>query len=374
MTSLYIHIPFCKKACHYCNFYFTLSTSQKDKFIKAICREIESRKEEVTSGEITTIYFGGGTPSLLSITDFELILNSISKTFRLAKEIEISTETNPENLNLDYLKSLKSLDFNRISIGIQSFVDKDLSTMNRNHNADLSKIAIRNACQVFDNVSIDLMFGLPYSGMNNWQENLKIATDFDIKHISTYNLTIEEKTALASKIKRNELSVEPDSILNDMYFYTLDFLESKNFINYEISNFGKENYWSNHNLNYWNGTSYLGFGPSAHSYDGKVRRSNCSNLNQYLAKLNSKESFFEFETLSPENSYNEYVLTRLRTIYGIDSSDLNSKFNAQFQTQFYLKIENFISQNLIKKNDQIYTLTKEGKVLADYISSELMLD
>lgn len=373
-AGLYIHIPFCKKACHYCNFYFTLSTSQKDKYIDALCTEISNRKDELINSEIATIYFGGGTPSLLSIQDYEKILNTIYQNYSISKSVELSTETNPENLSLAYLESLKSLQFNRISIGIQSFVDLDLTTMNRNHDVNQAKIAIENTIKIFDNVSLDLMFGLPYSGLENWKKNLEIATSFDIKHISTYNLTIEEKTTLAQKIKRNELAVEPDNTLNDMYFYTLDYLSSKGFFNYEISNFGKENYFSFHNLNYWNQTPYLGFGPSAHSYHGEIRRSNISNLNQYLAKICSNETYWEIENLSSDNLYNEYVLTRLRTIYGINLNDILAQFGEKYLVHFNTQIEKYLNLKLVQKENEIYTLTIEGKVFADYISSELMID
>lgn len=373
-AGLYIHIPFCKKACHYCNFYFSLSTSQKDKFVDALCSEIISRKDELNQNEISTIYFGGGTPSLLNIEDYEKIFNIIYSNYIVSTSVEISTETNPENLNIDYLQNLKSLHFNRISIGIQSFVENDLITMNRNHGVIQSKLAIENATKVFDNVSVDLMFGLPNSGVENWKKNLEIATSFDIKHISTYNLTVEEKTALAKKIKQKELNLESDNTLNEMYFYTLEYLTNKGFINYEISNFGKKNHFSQHNLNYWNQTPYLGFGPSAHSYNGKVRRSNISNLNQYLSKICSKETYWEIEELSQDNLYNEFVLTRMRTVYGIEENAILYLFGEKYQIHFNTQIDKYLKLNLVDLENKIYSLTNNGKVFADYISSELMVD
>jgi oxygen-independent coproporphyrinogen III oxidase len=372
-TGLYIHIPFCKKACHYCNFYFTLSTSQKDKFIAALCLEIIDRKDELNQAEISTIYFGGGTPSLLSVADYEKILTTIYTNYSVSKSVEISTETNPENLSLDYLQNLKSLNFNRISIGIQSFVDHDLTTMNRNHNSTQSIEAIRNATQLFDNVSLDLMFGLPYSGVENWKKNLEKAVELNVQHISTYNLTIEEKTALAKKIERKELAIEQDNTLNEMYFYTLDFLESNGFINYEISNFGKKDKYSNHNLNYWNGTPYLGFGPSAHSYNGTERRWNISNLNNYLKSVIAGDTYWEKEELTIENQYNEYVLTRLRTIFGIDISEIMTKFGENIGNHLNIEADKFIQLNQLNKLNNQLTLTREGKVIADHISSALMI-
>jgi len=373
MPSLYIHIPFCKKACHYCSFYFTLSTAQKDKFIQTLCKEIQTRKSEFEGQKIDSIYFGGGTPTMLSIHDFELIFSTINENYTIEAKAEISLESNPENLSETYLRGLKNLGFNRLSIGVQSFFDEDLELMNRNHKALDAEIAIQKATNFFENVSIDLMFGLPFSGMNRWQKNLKKAVELNVKHISTYNLTIEEKTALARKIKRNELAVEEDSTLNKMYFFTLDFMSKNGFTNYEISNFGKENYWSKHNIGYWKNEKYIGFGPSAHSYDGEERRWNISNLNNYLTLVEKGDTYWGKELLSTENKYNEYILTSLRTIFGVDILEIKTNFGEKYSQYFEENVLKYINEENIINEKNRYTLTPSGKVIADAISSDLMM-
>lgn len=373
MSSLYIHIPFCQKACHYCSFYFVLSRVKKVEFMTALCREIEQRHTEISDAKITSIYIGGGTPSLLDREDLTQLFDTIHKNYSIESDAEISIETNPENLSKDYIKLLQSLSINRLSIGVQSFFDEDLHLMNRNHNASQAMEAIENAVKIFDNVSLDLMFGLPYSGLQRWRDNLKFATDLGVRHISTYNLTIEEKTALERKVKRNELKIEEDTTLNEMYLYTIDYLTCKGFTQYEISNFGIENYWSQHNIGYWKGIYYLGFGPSAHSYNGTSRRWNISNLNNYITALSNSKNYCEIEALTPHNLYNEYVLTRLRTIFGVDISEIKANFGNPFASYFEKEAETFIKQNQLIQADNIYKLTRAGMLIADYIASELMM-
>lgn len=372
MASLYIHIPFCKKACHYCSFYFTLSPKKKQEFISALCKEIEQRKNELAGEVITTIYFGGGTPSLISIEEFHRVFESIYANYTIAPKPEITLESNPENLTEDYLFQLKSLSFNRLSIGVQSFFDEDLAIMNRNHNQNQAILAIQRANTYFENLSVDLIFGLPYSGMSRWKENLQHAVDLNVKHISTYNLTVEEKTALARKVARKELTLERDDTLNEMYLYTIDFLSAQKFIPYEISNFGQKNFWSLHNINYWTQIPYLGFGPSAHSYSGKERSWNVSNLKNYIEAIEQGILCSEKEILSIENKYNEYVLTRLRTIFGVDIHEIKTIFGETFENHFLKKIKEFESRNLVLKENTTYKLSADGKILADYIASELM--
>lgn len=373
MASLYIHIPFCKKACHYCSFYFVLSQVKKEEFINSLLLEIEHKKEELTQQTINSVYFGGGTPSILSINELQLILSKIKENFTLNPHLELSIETNPENITESYLESLKQLGFNRISIGVQSFFDEDLQRMNRNHNEMHSIHAIELSIKYFENVSIDLIFGLPYSGMKHWKTNLEKAVSFGIKHISTYGLTVEEKTALAQKVAKKEINIESDATLNEMYLYTLDFLGANGYRNYEVSNFGKDNYWSKHNISYWLGDYYWGFGPSAHSYNGKERTWNISNLGQYISKIKQGKAYTEREVLTDENRYNEFILTRLRTIFGVDISEIKTTFGENYTYHFEKEIEKFISQKHIERKDNVYRLTNSGKILADYITSELMI-
>ncbi len=370
-ASLYIHIPFCAQACHYCSFYFVVTTSQKEYFITTLKKEIGLRKSEIEN-EIDTIYFGGGTPSILTPLEIQDILTSIYANFQIANNAEICIESNPENLSKSYLKELKRIGINRLSIGVQSFFDTDLKSMNRVHDSKQSIIAIKEAQNYFENFSIDLMFGLPYSGLEHWKQNLEIASSMNIPHISTYNLTIEEKTYLARKIAKKELKVERDATLNDMYYYTLDFLRNIGYINYEISNFGKEKHFSNHNIAYWTQKPYLGFGPSAHSYSNKIRKWNIPNLNNYLKNLNSNIPYWEEEILTHENLYNEFVLTRIRTIFGIEKVQLESNFGQSFANHFFQNIQPFIDKKMVEQVNDSYVLTDTGKVLADHITLELM--
>jgi oxygen-independent coproporphyrinogen-3 oxidase len=372
MASLYLHIPFCKKACHYCSFYFTLSPVKKEAYVYAIIREIGERAAELMHQNITSIYLGGGTPTILTSTDLEKIMRSIQDNYSISSQAEISIESNPENLTLDYIQSLRDLSFNRLSIGVQSFADADLEVMNRNHTTQQALKAIENAHKLFDNLSIDLIFGLPYSGMQQWTNNLKQAIELDVKHISTYNLAVEEKTALARKVGRNELPIESDDTLNEMYLYTIEELGNAGFIHYEISNFGKESYWSQHNLGYWMQTPYLGFGPSAHSYIGEKRRWNVSNLKLYIEGLAKQNDYWKQEHLSLENRYNEYIMTRLRTIFGIHIDEIRTTFGENFEIQFLDQVRNFENQNLIIREDKTFKLTNSGKILADAIASDLM--
>jgi oxygen-independent coproporphyrinogen-3 oxidase len=373
MASLYIHIPFCKKACHYCSFYFTLSTVKKASFIHAICKEIELRSDEFKDQTIATIYFGGGTPSLLSLSDIQQILQTIYENYTIGDHPEISIETNPENISDTYLDELLSLRFNRLSIGVQSFSTTDLEIMNRNHNANQAIDAVKLAREKFANISIDLIFGLPYSGMEQWKANLEQAISLGVDHISTYNLTVEEKTALAKKVERKELPIEPDETLNSMYFHTIEYLSKNGLIQYEISNFGKKNHWSQHNINYWTQVPYLGFGPSAHSYSGDTRRWNVSNLNTYIEAIENGNDYAEKEALSIENKYNEYLMTRLRTIFGVRIDEIKTTFGENFKLHFLSKVREFEAKNWILVENESYKLTSEGKVLADHLASELML-
>lgn len=372
-SSIYIHIPFCKKACHYCSFYFVVSPAQIKNYLLALAKELEARKNEHTDAIIDTIYFGGGTPTLLSIAEIEFILNSIRQHYTISSSVEVSLESNPENLTLDYIADLKNLGFNRLSIGVQSFFDDDLKSMNRAHTSEEASLAIQNAQRHFHNLSIDFIFGLPYSGLENWKKNLTKAIEFNIPHISTYNLTVEEKTFLARKLARKEVEIQSDETLNEMYLYTIEFLEKKNYINYEISNFGKKNYFSRHNLAYWSGANYLGFGPSAHSYDGNKRRWNVSNLKNYIENISNNIEYADSELLTKENKYNEFIMTRLRRNTGVPTQEIQLYFGDSFLQHFESSVKIYMEQNKIFKQNNSYVLTNSGKLIADHISSELML-
>ncbi len=375
MSGIYIHIPFCKQACNYCDFHFSTSLKLKSNLIESILVEIDLRHPYLENKNIETIYFGGGTPSLLSEKELFLILEKIYKNYNVPSNAEISLEANPDDLSVEKLKELKRLEINRLSIGLQSFNNEELIWMNRAHTATESEASVKRAQDKgFENISIDLIYGSKFSNLTNWKKTLDKAIALDVKHISSYNLTIEDKTKLGHDFKvKKEIAID-DEKSSELFLEMIDRLEKNNFIQYEISNFGKENYFSNHNSNYWKGIEYIGFGPSAHSFDGVSRQWNISNNSLYIKNVTDKnETYFEKEILSESDQFNEYILTSLRTIWGIDVLVLNTKFNSEILNSFNEKIKTYISSDMIIFNNNKYVLTSNGKLFADKIASELFV-
>ena len=375
MSGIYIHIPFCKQACHYCDFHFSTSLKLKSNLVEAILKEIDLRIPYLKSKNIETIYFGGGTPSLLSEKELFLILEKIYKTYNVSSYAEITLEANPDDLSIEKLKELKRLEINRLSIGLQSYNDEELIWMNRAHTATESEASVkRSQDKGFENISIDLIYGSKFSNIANWKRTLDKTIALDVKHISSYNLTIEDKTKLGHDFKvKKELAID-DEKSSELFLEMIDRLEKNKFVHYEISNFGKENYFSNHNSNYWKGIEYIGFGPSAHSFDGVSRQWNISNNSLYIKNINDKnESYFEKEILSESDQFNEYILTSLRTIWGIDVEVLNNKFSTEIISAFNQKINAYVSKEMITFTNNQYVLTSNGKLFADKIASELFV-
>lgn len=375
MSGIYIHIPFCKQACNYCDFHFSTSLKLKSNLIESILVEIDLRHPYLENKNIETIYFGGGTPSLLSEKELFLILEKIYKNYDVSSNAEISLEANPDDLSVEKLKELKRLEINRLSVGLQSFNNEELIWMNRAHTATESEASVKRAQDKgFENISIDLIYGSKFSNLTNWKKTLDKAIALDVKHISSYNLTIEDKTKLGHDFKvKKEIAID-DEKSSELFLEMIDRLEKNNFIQYEISNFGKENYFSNHNSNYWKGIEYIGFGPSAHSFDGVSRQWNVSNNSLYIKNITDKnEAYFEKEILSESDQFNEYILTSLRTIWGIDVLVLNTKFNSEILNSFNEKIKTYISSDMIIFNNNKYVLTSNGKLFADKIASELFV-
>lgn len=373
MSGIYIHIPYCKKACNYCDFHFSASLKNKEQLIDGICCEMEIQKTYLHENAIDTIYFGGGTPSILSISELSKILSEIYRLFKVKDSIELTLEANPDDLSEEYLKGLKSLGINRLSIGIQSFVDIDLAWMNRRHNATDAirsvKLAQDNG---FDNINIDLIYGLPCSSMQTWEHNLNTFFSLHIPHLSAYHLTIEPKTILGvwkNRGKVQEIS-EDESI--EQYKVLLEMTRSWDFLNYEISNFCREGYYSRHNLNYWNQGLYLGLGPSAHSYNGTSRQWNISVNQQYINKIAKNESWFEQEELSRVDCYNDYILTRLRTMWGINLNEIREQFGENLYNFIEKEYKPFIQSGLLEYNGTRIWLTNKGKFVANMVISELM--
>ena len=375
MSGIYIHIPFCKQACHYCDFHFSTSLQNKGLLVNSILSEIDLRLNYLPNKKIESIYFGGGTPSLLSEKETFLILEKIYKLYNVSKDVEITLECNPDDLTDEKLKELKRLEVNRLSIGLQSFDEEELIWMNRAHTAKESESSVKRAQdRGFENITIDLIYGSKFSNLANWKKTLNKAIALDVKHISSYNLTIEEKTKLGRDFKlKKEVAID-DEKSSELFLEMINRLEKNNFIHYEISNFGKEGFFSLHNSNYWKGEHYLGLGPSAHSFDGESRQWNVSNNNNYIKQISEKkESYFEKEILTENERFNEYVLTSLRTIWGIDLNYLSANFNTEFVKHYLIQIEKYIKQETVVINNTTYTLTEKGKLFADKIASELFV-
>lgn len=372
MSGIYLHIPFCKQACHYCNFHFSTSKKNKDVVIESMIKELEAKSKD-NSDIIETIYFGGGTPSILSISEINKFIKIIYKNFKISENIEITLEANPEDLSLDKVKELSLSSVNRLSIGIQSFNDTELKMMNRSHNSNQSKNCIENASRYFDNLSIDLIYGMPNSNLKSWAKNLQMLESWEINHISAYALTVESNTALKKFIEKEIIVPLDEKEVYDQYNFMLEKLSLSNYINYELSSFAKEGYFSKNNSSYWLGKKYIGIGPSAHSFDGKIRSWNISNNSQYVKHIGNNRLFYQNEHLSKIDQYNEYVMTGLRTIWGISLDQLEKKFGKKYSNHLLEKSKKFIDLNMLEISDNIVFSTRKGKFLSDGIASELFI-
>lgn len=377
MAGIYLHIPFCKQACTYCNFHFSTLLNYKNEVFNAMLQEIDLQKNFFpTETKIETIYFGGGTPSLLSVEEINLLLQKIHTNFSVDLDAEITLEANPDDLTKTYLQNLKThTKINRLSIGVQSFFDEDLQYMKRAHNATEAINCIKFAQEIgFDNLSIDLIYGTPTMNNEIWKKNLQIIFDLKVNHVSSYALTVEEKTELHSLIKKKKVIEPSDEQTAQQFSILLEEMSKHNFTHYEISNFCIEPYFAKHNTNYWQGISYLGIGPSAHSFNGEKRFWNIANNALYSKKIMNNELTYESEILSITDKYNEYVMTSIRTIFGTDLGKIKQDFGDDFSQHFLFEISPFIDNNWIKNNENIYTLTNSGKLFCDYITEHLFIE
>jgi len=372
LAGIYIHIPFCKQSCYYCNFHFSTSTKNKDEVLDAIENEIK-QKGQTTNEAISTIYFGGGTPSILDVNEINSIINRIHKEFNVESEAEITIEANPDDLNKEKIINLSLTEINRLSIGVQSFIDKELRIMNRAHDSKKALNSIEISKKYFNNISIDLMYGVPESTLESWTYNLDTVSQFEINHISSYALTLEPKTALESFVRKLVVEMPEEELVYDQYNLINKKLEPLGFINYEVCSFAKENFFSKNNSAYWLRKKYIGIGPSAHSFDGKSRSWNISNNKKYIDQINKGKSFYKKEKLSKVDQYNEYVMTGFRTIWGVSANFIENNFNSKFKNYFTDRIQKHIDQKNIIVKDDIYTTTNQGRFLADGISSDLFL-
>ncbi|WP_291116572.1 radical SAM family heme chaperone HemW [Flavobacterium sp. UBA6135] len=373
MSGIYIHIPFCKQACHYCDFHFSTSMKKKDEMVLALAKEIQLRKEEFKNDIVETIYFGGGTPSVLAIEDLRLLIDEVYTNYNVIENPEITIEANPDDLSNNRIIELSNNRINRLSIGIQSFFEEDLKMMNRAHNAEEAKKCLEEATQHFDNISLDLIYGIPGMSNEKWIQNIETALSFGIPHISSYALTVEPKTALHSFIQKGIILPPEDEVAQEHFEILVEKLEEAGFIHYELSNFGKENYFSKNNSSYWLGKKYIGIGPSAHSYDGEKRGWNVSNNTLYIKSIQDGKLPFETEILSKTDRYNEYVMTGLRTIWGISLDRIQTEFGQTYLDYLNQQAAKYIEDHLLFVDENILRTTRNGKFLSDGIASDLFL-
>lgn len=373
MSGIYIHIPFCKKRCYYCDFYSDIHLEQRRSVVNSISKELQLRKNYLPDALVKTIYFGGGTPSLLSKEDFEKIFDTIFENYTVDANAEITFEANPDDLTPEYLSSLSALPLNRLSIGIQSFDDDDLKRINRRHMASEALNAIRNA-QVygFDNISIDLIYGLPFQSLTDWEKQLEIALAQDIQHISAYGLTYEEGTVLWQLRNENKLEVVDEDTMNAMYHMLREKTREAGFEAYEISNFARPGFHSRHNSSYWQQIPYLGVGPSAHSYNGKSRQWNAPSIAEYVKGMEENAPAMEQEELSVYDKYNDFVMLSLRTSSGLNVHELEAQFGEKLKTYCLQNIKTFIETEKVSYIDGVIRLSTAGILISDLILSELM--
>ena len=371
MSGIYIHIPFCKQACFYCNFHFSTSLRLKNEMITAICNEIKLREEYLQDKYLTSIYFGGGSPSLLDESDLDKIFITLSRHFSWDSQTEITLEANPDDIDTKKLSIFKKWGINRLSIGVQSFFDIDLKWMNRAHDAmDATKCIQLSQDSGFENITIDLIYGSPTTTTEMWQENILRTLNFKIPHLSSYCLTVEEKTALHYQVKTKATPAPNPELATEQFNILIDTLTLHGFDHYEISNFGLPGQHAIHNTNYWKGVSYLGIGPSAHSFNGTSRSWNIANNKKYIDSILLDILPHETETLSVSSRYNEFVMTGLRTMWGVNDQKIQN-FGVEYLTYFMSLIQHEIQKGHVIKNNGNYSLSKEGKHFADRIAMNL---
>lgn len=369
MAGIYIHIPFCKKKCYYCDFYSTTNSELKENFVLAIKKEIEIKSHYLNGESISSIYIGGGSPSMLTIFEIEQILEKIKNYFEILPAAEITFECNPDDVSLNYFVNLKKLGINRLSIGIQSFDDNILKFLNRRHDAKRGEKAIESAKESgLKNISVDLMFGIP--GMSNeiYERSLDKAIGFNIKHVSAYHLSIETNTLLYKKLNKGEFTITDEEVSLYQFNLTIEKLKDNGYIHYEVSNYALEGYESKHNLLYWNNEKYLGLGPSAHSYDGISRQWNISNTGKYVDLLSKGSVFFTKEELKTEDKFNEYILTKLRTNIGVSLSFVKKEFDSKIYKHFVGVLQKVAEDGyLYKISDDRWTVNKDGLFILDLL-------
>ncbi|NNK11322.1 MAG: radical SAM family heme chaperone HemW [Flavobacteriaceae bacterium] len=373
MAGIYFHIPFCKQACHYCDFHFSTTLKKKDEMLCALQKETVLRKEVYKGEALSTIYFGGGTPSVLSTEEIDMLIQTVMDHYSVEEDAEITLEANPDDLTPEKLLALSKSRVNRLSIGVQSFFEEDLKFMNRAHNAKQAIDSISRATKLFDNISIDLIYGIPDSGSERWKQNLETALSFNIPHISSYALTVEPGTALQRFIAKGIVPDVDDEMAEEQFQELISTLEKAGFVHYEFSNFGKPGYFSRNNLAYWQGETYLGIGPSAHSFNGKQRSWNISNNPLYIKALNESNLPEEIETLTQRDRYNEYIMTGLRTMWGVSLQKVKDEFGSHFEEYLLKQAETHLADRYLFLDGDTLLVTRQGKFLSDGLAANLFM-
>ncbi len=374
MAGIYLHIPYCRKLCYYCDFYHVISNEDNSLFINSLKKEAELRSNYLAGNTVSTIYLGGGTPSVFTVKEIGSVLDHLRQQFVVEKGNEITIELNPDDISREYLRELADTGVNRVSLGVQSWRDEDLKMMNRRHTAAQANDALDKLSEAgFKNISVDLIYGIPGMGIAEWASCLDKTLSFDIKHLSAYHLTIEPGTVF-NRMKEKGSLIEIDEDESTAEFnILLDKTSSAGFINYEISNFGKPGYFSIHNTNYWKQVPYLGLGPSAHSFNGYSRQWNVRDLKKYIKSINSGKLLFEKEELDIKTKFNEYVMTSLRTMWGIDLEYIEKIFEKEGYDYIVNLSGKFIDYGLMKQDNKNLILTNQGKMISDNIISEFIM-
>jgi oxygen-independent coproporphyrinogen III oxidase len=374
MAGIYIHIPFCRQKCYYCDFYKTTNSSRTESFLSALEKEAEQRKEYIKGESVKTIYFGGGTPSVLKEEELAGILSWLANKFKVDPDVEITFEANPDDLTINYLQILKRAGITRLSIGIQSFSNEHLEKMNRRHNAGQAVSAVENAFDAgFYNLSTDLIYGLPGLTNQQWRNDLKEMFRLPVVHLSAYHLTYHQGTPFYTWLKKGTLKELSENSSVSQFNILLDETTSAGFEQYEISNFARKQYYSEHNKAYWFGETYLGLGPSAHSFNGTSRRWNVAHIEAYINGLEKSKPFFEEEHLSESEIFNEYILTRIRTKWGISITEIRNRFGLQTAESVNKTAEKFVVSGKMSKNDNRYNFTREGLFVSDNLMTDFMI-
>ena len=373
MAGLYIHIPFCAKRCLYCDFFSNTDMRYKEAYIRAIIEEMKQRQLYIEGEPIETIYFGGGTPSQLTAANFELIFETIYQLFDTTSCQEITLEANPDDMTADYIKSIRTLPFNRISMGVQSFQEKDLRFLNRRHNSRQAKQAVRDCQQNgYSNISIDLIYGLPGQTLEEWERNLEEAIRLQIPHISAYHLIYEEGTALYKLMEAEKITPVEEELSVTLFSTLIDRLTEAGYLHYEISNFARPGCFSQHNSSYWTGKPYLWIGPSAHSYNRHSRQWNVSSLPLYIKGINEQSPEIEIEELDIHTRYNDFIITGLRTMWGIRLNDIRTLFGEDKLSYLNQQAKSYLQKGLLLQQHDTLTLSKEGIFISDGIMSDLL--